>query len=232
MTASRTVGLLGGGVIGGGWAARFALNGIDVRLYDPDPEAERKVGEVLANARRAYTRLTYAPLPPEGAVTLRLVTRGGRRRRRSRAGERARARADEARAARARVRRRAGRRDHRVVDLRAAADAAPGGHAAAGALLRRPSVQPGLPAAARRDLRRRPHRPGDVAAGRRRVRRRRHVPARPRRRRSTGSSPTACSRRSGARRSGSSTTASPPSARSTTRSASAPACAGPAWARS
>jgi carnitine 3-dehydrogenase len=66
----RTVGLLGGGVIGGGWAARFALNGFDVRLHDPDPEAERKVGEVVANARRAYIDLTHAPLPPEGAVSL------------------------------------------------------------------------------------------------------------------------------------------------------------------
>jgi carnitine 3-dehydrogenase len=65
-----TVGLLGGGVIGGGWAARFALNGIDVRLHDPDPDAERKVGEVVANARRAYTSLTHAPLPTEGAITL------------------------------------------------------------------------------------------------------------------------------------------------------------------
>jgi carnitine 3-dehydrogenase len=65
----QAVGLLGGGVIGGGWAARFILNGIDVRLYDPDPEAERKVDEVLDNARRAYARLTLAPLPPEGALT-------------------------------------------------------------------------------------------------------------------------------------------------------------------
>jgi carnitine 3-dehydrogenase len=64
------IGLLGGGVIGGGWAARFALNGSDVRLYDPDPDAERKVGEVVANARRAYTSLTHAPLPSEGAITL------------------------------------------------------------------------------------------------------------------------------------------------------------------
>ncbi|MDX6454904.1 MAG: carnitine 3-dehydrogenase, partial [Gaiellaceae bacterium] len=35
----RSVGLLGGGVIGGGWAARFLLNGLDVVLCDPDPEA-------------------------------------------------------------------------------------------------------------------------------------------------------------------------------------------------
>ena len=63
------VGLLGGGVIGGGWAARFLLNGVDVQLYDPDPEAPRKVGEVLANARRALTKLVSSPLPAEGTLT-------------------------------------------------------------------------------------------------------------------------------------------------------------------
>src|SRR3954468_8834255 len=66
----RTVGLLGGGVIGGGWAARFVLNGVDVRLYDPAPDADRAVGEVLDNARRAMRRLTLAPLPAEGTLTL------------------------------------------------------------------------------------------------------------------------------------------------------------------
>src|SRR5215210_1495587 len=70
MPELRTAGLLGGGVIGGGWAARFLLNGVDVRLYDPDPEAPRKVGEVLDNARRALRRLTLAPLPGEGALTI------------------------------------------------------------------------------------------------------------------------------------------------------------------
>ena len=55
----RTVGLLGGGVIGGGWAARFVLNGIDVKIYDVDPQAERKIGEVMANARRAYAKLNH-----------------------------------------------------------------------------------------------------------------------------------------------------------------------------
>lgn len=63
------VGLLGGGVIGGGWAARFALNGIDVQVYDPDPEAPRKIGRMLDNARAAYAKLTSLPLPPEGTVT-------------------------------------------------------------------------------------------------------------------------------------------------------------------
>jgi carnitine 3-dehydrogenase len=66
----RCVGLLGGGVIGGGWAARFLLNGVDVRLFDPDPEAARRVEAMLANARRAYRKLTLAPLPAEGKFTV------------------------------------------------------------------------------------------------------------------------------------------------------------------
>jgi carnitine 3-dehydrogenase / betainyl-CoA thioesterase len=66
----RAVGLVGGGVIGAGWAARFLLNGIDVRLYDPAPQTERIVAEVLENARRAYDRLTLTPLPPEGSLDL------------------------------------------------------------------------------------------------------------------------------------------------------------------
>jgi carnitine 3-dehydrogenase len=64
----RTVGLIGAGVIGGGWAARFLLNGIDVRIYDPDPAAKRRVAEMLDNARLALARLTLAPLPAEGSL--------------------------------------------------------------------------------------------------------------------------------------------------------------------
>ena len=64
------MGLLGGGVIGGGWAARFMLAGVDVRLFDPDPAAAEKVAGVLANARRANDRLTLAPRPPEGRFEL------------------------------------------------------------------------------------------------------------------------------------------------------------------
>lgn len=64
----RTVGLVGSGVIGAGWAARFALSGLDVRLYDPDPETGRKVEAVLANARAAHRRLYGALCPPEGHV--------------------------------------------------------------------------------------------------------------------------------------------------------------------
>lgn len=60
---------IGGGVIGGAWAARFVLAGIDTTLYDPHPETERIVGEVMANAERAYGLLTMAPLPKKGTLT-------------------------------------------------------------------------------------------------------------------------------------------------------------------
>ena len=64
-----TAAIIGGGVIGGGWAARFLLNGWDVRVFDPDPEADAKLAPVLAQARRALPSLTDVALPPEGALT-------------------------------------------------------------------------------------------------------------------------------------------------------------------
>jgi carnitine 3-dehydrogenase len=60
---------VGGGVIGGGWVARFLLAGVDVNVFDPHPEAERIVGEVIGNAETAYALLTEAPLPPRGRLT-------------------------------------------------------------------------------------------------------------------------------------------------------------------
>jgi carnitine 3-dehydrogenase len=67
-TRPRSVALLGGGVIGAGWAARFVLNGCDVRLYDPAPDARSRASDVLANARTAYGQLTLAPLPAAGEL--------------------------------------------------------------------------------------------------------------------------------------------------------------------
>jgi len=66
---TRKAAIIGGGVIGGGWAARFLLNGWNVSVFDPDPEAERKIGEVMANARRALPALSDVPMPPEGKIT-------------------------------------------------------------------------------------------------------------------------------------------------------------------
>jgi carnitine 3-dehydrogenase len=66
---SKTAAIIGGGVIGGGWAARFVLNGWNVRVFDPDPQAERKIGEVMGNARRSLPGLTDVALPAEGQIT-------------------------------------------------------------------------------------------------------------------------------------------------------------------
>ncbi len=60
--------IIGGGVIGGGWAARFLLNGWDVDIFDPDPDAGRKIEDVLANARRALPGLYNRALPNEGRL--------------------------------------------------------------------------------------------------------------------------------------------------------------------
>ena len=65
---TKIAAIIGGGVIGGGWAARFALNGWQVQVFDPDPQAERKVAEVLANARRSMPGLTDVALPAEGGL--------------------------------------------------------------------------------------------------------------------------------------------------------------------
>jgi carnitine 3-dehydrogenase len=65
---TKTAAIIGGGVIGGGWAARFLMNGWDVRIYDPDPESERKIGAVMENARRALPGLTDVVMPDEGQM--------------------------------------------------------------------------------------------------------------------------------------------------------------------
>ncbi|MES0170858.1 3-hydroxyacyl-CoA dehydrogenase NAD-binding domain-containing protein [Mesorhizobium sp. M0027] len=66
----RGVGLLGGGIVGSGWAAKYILHGVNVRLYDPDRGAANRVQKTLAAARRAYRGLTFSPLPREGSLTL------------------------------------------------------------------------------------------------------------------------------------------------------------------
>lgn len=66
MTDRQTVAIIGGGVIGGGWAARFLLNGWDVRVFDPSDSAPRMLQEMLDNARRSLPRLADAPSPAEG----------------------------------------------------------------------------------------------------------------------------------------------------------------------
>ena len=69
MRQVRTLGLLGTGVIGGGWAARALHFGIDVVAADVRPEMEDWIRGAVANAEGALSRLTLAPLPPKGKLT-------------------------------------------------------------------------------------------------------------------------------------------------------------------
>ena len=66
---NRKAAIIGGGVIGGGWAARFLLNGWNVSVFDPDPQAARKIGEVLANARAALPALSDVPMCDAGILS-------------------------------------------------------------------------------------------------------------------------------------------------------------------
>lgn len=59
---------IGGGTIGSGWAARFALGGIDVAIYDPHPDAEGAARAMLENAERAFARLFGDDRPAPGAL--------------------------------------------------------------------------------------------------------------------------------------------------------------------
>ena len=58
--------VVGAGVIGGGWIARFLLMGFDVKIFDPDPNAQKIIEQTLTNARRSMPGLYDHMLPTEG----------------------------------------------------------------------------------------------------------------------------------------------------------------------
>jgi carnitine 3-dehydrogenase len=69
MRKVKTLGLLGTGVIGGGWAARALHFGIDVIAADVKPEMEAWIRGAVDNAEGALANLTLAPLPPKGKLS-------------------------------------------------------------------------------------------------------------------------------------------------------------------
>ena len=68
MAQQGEVAVVGGGVIGGGWVARFLEHGYDVALYDPAPAAMARLQVVLDNAEHAYRKLTMAPAGQRGRL--------------------------------------------------------------------------------------------------------------------------------------------------------------------
>ena len=57
----KSIGLIGAGVIGAGWAARCLAHGLDVHAWDPAPGAEAQLRGKIANAWPALTRVGLAP---------------------------------------------------------------------------------------------------------------------------------------------------------------------------
>jgi carnitine 3-dehydrogenase len=64
----KKVAIIGAGVIGAGWAARFLAHGLDVTAWDPAPNAEQTLRGKIANAWPALTRVGLA----DGADPARL----------------------------------------------------------------------------------------------------------------------------------------------------------------
>ena len=70
MREVRTLGLLGTGVIGGGWAARALHCGVDVIAADIDPRMESWIRGAVETAAPALDALTEGfPMPPKGTLT-------------------------------------------------------------------------------------------------------------------------------------------------------------------
>ncbi|MGH6932563.1 MAG: 3-hydroxyacyl-CoA dehydrogenase NAD-binding domain-containing protein, partial [Dongiaceae bacterium] len=57
----KTVAIVGGGVIGSGWAARCLANGLDVVATDPAPTGEKTMRDNIENAWPALTRMGLKP---------------------------------------------------------------------------------------------------------------------------------------------------------------------------
>ncbi len=60
--------VLGAGVIGAGWAARFICHGWDVALWDPDAAACERAAKLSAEARTLLSEVYDQPLPASGAL--------------------------------------------------------------------------------------------------------------------------------------------------------------------
>ena len=69
-TPLKTAAIIGGGVIGGAWAARFRLGGWNVKIFDPSPTSLKRADRMMENARRSYPALYDGKLPDEGSATV------------------------------------------------------------------------------------------------------------------------------------------------------------------
>lgn len=64
----KTIGIVGTGVIGAGWAARFLYRGFDVIATDPGENAEELLNEVIENSASALEKIVYIPKEKRGKL--------------------------------------------------------------------------------------------------------------------------------------------------------------------
>ena len=62
--------IVGGGLIGGGWAARFLLNGWDVSVYDKNSESIDRLRYVIDQARVSLPQIYDEQLPKPGRLSV------------------------------------------------------------------------------------------------------------------------------------------------------------------
>jgi carnitine 3-dehydrogenase len=66
---ARKAAIIGGGVIGGGWAARFLLNGWNVGSSTPIRRRNARSARCWPTPAPALPALSDVPMPPEGKLT-------------------------------------------------------------------------------------------------------------------------------------------------------------------
>jgi carnitine 3-dehydrogenase len=64
----KKVAIVGTGVIGAGWAARFLYRGVDVVATDPGKDAQASLEEVVKNSWRAQEKLFFVPEEKRGTL--------------------------------------------------------------------------------------------------------------------------------------------------------------------
>ena len=69
MSEIKTAAIVGTGVIGAGWAARFLAHGLNVVAWDPAPEAEAKLRAAVDNAWPALSKLGLYPGADRGRLS-------------------------------------------------------------------------------------------------------------------------------------------------------------------
>lgn len=70
MSEFKTVGVVGGGLIGMSWASLFLARGCDVTVIDPDPDTAERLEDFLPNARANLTALGLANRETASAPTV------------------------------------------------------------------------------------------------------------------------------------------------------------------